>query len=150
MDVPRYWIAVVAQQDALRAVAGGYAEVGHGKAGPLERMRAGDGFAVYSPRDSWPDGAPLQVFTAIGRVRTGIVHRAEGGDGPGPFRIDVEYFPAAPAPIHPLIEEFSFIRNKAHWGTAFRYGLIKVPPEDFARLAVAMSCRLPIETPQPA
>jgi hypothetical protein len=147
MDAHNCWIAAIAQQDALAGVAGGYAEVGYGKAGPLERMRAGDGFVVYSPRATWPNGEPLQAFTAIGRVCTGIVYRAGGGAGPGPFRIAVEYFPAAPAPIRPLIDALSFIRNKAHWGAAFRFGFIKVPPEDFALLASAMGCPLSVEAP---
>jgi hypothetical protein len=149
MDAPNCWIAAVAQQDALAGVAGGYAEVGNGKAGPLERMRAGDGFAVYSPRVTWPDGDPLQAFTAIGRVCTGIVYRAGGGAGPGPFRIAVEYFPAAPAPIRPLIDGLSFIRSKTHWGAAFRFGFIKVPAEDFERIASAMGCRIPAEAAAP-
>ena len=61
MDAPNCWIAAIAQHDALAGVAGGYAEVAYGKAGPLERMRAGDGFAVYSPRVTWPNGALLQA-----------------------------------------------------------------------------------------
>jgi hypothetical protein len=144
MDAHNCWIAAIAQQDALAGVAGGY-----GKAGPLERMRAGDGFVVYSPRVTWPNGEPLQAFTAIGRVCTGIVYRAGGGAGPGPFRIAVEYFPAAPAPIRPLIDALSFIRNKAHWGAAFRFGFIKVPAEDFALLASAMGYQLSVEAPLP-
>jgi len=149
MDTPRYWIAAVAQASAITGIAGGFAEVGYGKAGPLERMRAGDFFAVYSPRTAWPEGEPLQAFTAIGRVRTGIVYRAAGGAGPGPFRIDVDYYPAAPAPIRPLIDALSFIRNKAHWGAVFRFGFVKVPPGDFALIASAMGCPLPVEDPQP-
>jgi hypothetical protein len=144
MDAPRYWVAAVAQESALTGIAGGFGEVGYGKAGPLERMRAGDFYAVYSPRTAWPEGLPLQAFTAIGRVRSGIVYRAEGGAGPGPFRIDVDYLPAAPAPIRPLIDALTFIRNKAHWGAAFRFGFIKVPPDDFALIAAAMGCKLPI------
>jgi hypothetical protein len=149
MEAPRYWIAAVAQEIAVKGIAGGFAEVGFGKAGPLERMRAGDGFAVYSPRTAAPEGLPLQAFTAIGRVRTGVVFRAEGGAGPGPFRVEVDYFPAAPAPIRPLVESLTFIRNKAHWGAAFRFGFVKVPPDDFALIAAAMGCKLTVPEPQP-
>ena len=148
MDAPRCWIAAVAQAAAITGIAGSFAEVAYGKAGPLERMRAGDFFAVYSPRTAWPEGEPLQAFTAIGRVRTGIVYRAAGGAGAGPFRIDVEYYPAAPAPIRPLIDALTFIRNKAHWGAAFRFGFIKIPPGDFALIAAAMGCALPVECAQ--
>jgi hypothetical protein len=32
----------------------------------------------------------------------------------------------------------SFIRSKDHWGAAFRFGFLRVPEEDFARIAAAM------------
>ena len=73
MDARHFWIGVVTQDHAERGIAGGFAQVNHGKAGPLERLHAGDGFAIYSPRTTYPDGMPLQAFTAIGCVRTGIV-----------------------------------------------------------------------------
>jgi len=66
MDGPRYWIGVVGSDHAAAAVAGGYAQLNHGKAAALERMRAGDGFAFYSPRTTHPDGDPVQAFTAMG------------------------------------------------------------------------------------
>jgi hypothetical protein len=114
----------------------------HGKAGPLERMRAGDGFAFYSPRTAYPGGTALQAFTAIGRVRDGTVYQTtqHGNAPPGfmPFRLAVDYFPAHDAPIKPLIEQLSFIRSKTHWGAAFRFGHLRVLEEDFARIAVAM------------
>ena len=133
-----YWIGVVSKDHVDIGVAGGYTQVNQGKAGPLERMRAGDGFAFYSPRTSYPDGEPLQAFTAIGRIRNGTVYQAVGGDPAGPFRLDVDYFPALPAPVRPLIEELTFIRSKTHWGAAFRIGVLRVPEADFALIARAM------------
>ena len=138
MNAHQFWIGVVSKDHVDRATAGGFAQVNHGKAGPLERMRAGDGFAFYSPRASYPDGAPLQAFTAIGRVRTGTVYQAEMPDGLRPFRLDVEFFPADPAPVKPLLAELSFIRSKTHWGAAFRFGVVRVPAADFAVIAAAM------------
>ena len=138
MTDPTYWIGVVAKNDADQAVSGSYSEVQHGKAGPLERMRAGDGFAYYSPRTEHPRGNVLQAFTAIGRVRDGVVYQAEAASEQRPFRLAVDYLPASPAPIRPLLESLTFIRNKAQWGVAFRYGVLRVPAEDFARIAAAM------------
>ena len=134
----RFWIGVVSKDHVDRAIAGGFAQVNHGKAGPLERMRAGDGFAYYSPRDSHPDGAPLQAFTAIGRIRTGTLYQADPNEGFRPFRVDVDFLDAAPAPVKPLVPELSFIRSKTHWGAAFRFGVVRVPAADFARIAAAM------------
>src|SRR5580765_5556906 len=121
-----FWIGVVSKEHVDIGVAGGYTQVNHGKAGPLERMRAGDGFAFYSPRTSYPDGEPLQAFTAIGRIRTGTVYQATVSDTFRPFRVDVDFLPSHPAPIKPLIERLSFIRNKTHWGAAFRFGTVRV------------------------
>jgi len=138
MSQRQFWIGVVAKDHVDRATAGGFAQVNHGKAGPLERMHAGDGFAFYSPRTSYPDGTPLQAFTAIGRVRTGTVYQAEMEDGFRPFRLDVDFLAADPAPVKPLLPELSFIRSKTHWGAAFRFGVVRVPAADFAVIAGAM------------
>ncbi len=50
MHERNYWIGVVSRDHVAIGVGGGFAQLNHGKAGPLERMRAGDGFAYYSPR----------------------------------------------------------------------------------------------------
>jgi predicted RNA-binding protein len=55
-----------------------------------------------------------------------------------PYRVDVEFSACREAPIKPLIERLSFIRSKTHWGGAFRFGYVKVPEADFARIADAM------------
>lgn len=138
MNRQQFWIGVVSKDHVDRATAGGFAQVNHGKAGPLERMHAGDGFAFYSPRTSYPDGAPLQAFTAIGRVRSGTVYQAEMDGGFRPFRLDVDFLPAEPAPVKPLLPELSFIRSKTHWGAAFRFGVVRIPAPDFAVIASAM------------
>jgi hypothetical protein len=149
MTERRYWIGVVSKDHVERAVAGGFAQLNHGKAGPLERMRAGDGFAFYSPRASYPDGAPLQAFTAIGRVRSGTVYQAEPDGESRPFRLDVDYAAAAPAPIKPLLEGLSFIRSKTHWGAAFRFGVVRIPAADFAAIAAAMGRSFAADFPEP-
>jgi hypothetical protein len=138
MSERHYWIGVVSKDHVAVGVAGGFTQLNHGKAGPLERMREGDGFVFYSPRTAHPNGPPLQAFTAIGRVRNGEIFQAEAGGDFRPFRRAVEYLPAHEAPIRPLIEELSFIRSKQHWGATFRFGFVRVPEADFARIAAAM------------
>ena len=148
MHERRYWIGVVSRDHVANAVAHGFVQLNHGKAAPLERMQAGDGFAFYSPREAYPGGATLQAFTAIGRVRTGQVYQATIDADFHPFRVDVDYLRSQPAPIKPLIAELSFIRNKAHWGAAFRFGMRRVPEIDFALIAAAMGCSLEQIAPQ--
>jgi hypothetical protein len=122
--------------------------VNHGKAAPLERMRAGDGFAFYSPRTAYPDGEPLQAFTAIGRVRTGTAYQQTLSTEFRAFGVDVDYLLSQPAPVKPLIAQLSFIRSKTHWGAAFRFGMLRIPQADFALIAAAMRCELEIAQPQ--
>ena len=141
----QYWIAVVARDAAVAGAAEGYLQLGSGKAGPLERMQGGDGFVLYSPRTS-AAGEALQAFTAIGRVRDTPIEI--GGRGPGgPFRRAAEFIPAGIAPIRPLLPALSFIRNKVQWGAAFRFGVVRVPEDDFARIAQAMGRAVEIDFP---
>ncbi|MFO1323382.1 MAG: EVE domain-containing protein [Burkholderiales bacterium] len=138
MTPRNYWIGVVSRDHVLMGVAGGFTQLSHGKAGPLERMRAGDGFAFYSPRTAHPDGPPLQAFTAIGRVRDAPIFQAALDGDFRPFRRSVDYLPAREAPIRPLLSDLSFIRSKQHWGAAFRFGFVRAPEADFARICEAM------------
>ncbi len=158
MSERNYWIGVVSRDHVAIGVNGGFMQLNHGKAGPLERMRAGDGFAFYSPRVSYPDGAPLQAFTALGRIRDGTVFQAGSGEirdadlmaDPAafrPFRLAVDYLPVQDAPIKPLIEALSFIRSKTHWGAAFRFGYLRIPEADFARIAAAMGRDFAVDFP---
>jgi hypothetical protein len=135
---PRCWIGVVPQDEALAAVAGGYVEINRGRAGPLERMRAGDAFVLYSPRTS-ADGAALQAFTALGRVTDGVVYQAARSADRRPFRLAAAYYATLPAPVRPLLPSLAFIRNPAHWGVAFRFGFLRVPDADFVRIVAAMA-----------
>ena len=138
MNQRRYWIAVVPQDHVEDAVAHGFVELNYGRAEPLARMQPGDGLLVYSPRERFPDGEPLQAFTAIGRIADGPIFEAPPAPPLPMFRRGAEWLAATPAPIRPLLDDLSFIRNKAHWGSAFRFGLLRVPREDFAAIAAAM------------
>lgn len=136
------WIGVVSRSHIEIGVRGGFMQLNHGKKAPLQRLRAGDYIAVYSPRTAYPDGAPLQAFTAIGRVTTGEVYQAEMSKDFRPYRVDVEFMPSNEAPIRPLVQTLSFIKDKQHWGAAFRYGHLKVPRDDFAEVGRAMGVQL--------
>ena len=134
----QFWIGVVSRQHAHLGVEGGFIQLNHGKKAPLQRLRAGDGVVMYSPRTSYPDGEVLQSFTAIGVVCRGEVYRVKMAKDFEPYRVDVKFFKAKEALIKPLIEALSFIKNKTRWGADFRFGYIRVPTEDFMLIAKAM------------
>jgi len=140
---PNYWIGVVSRSHVMIGVEGGFVQLNHGKKAPVQRLKAGDMLAMYSPRESYPDGPVLQAFTAIGTIKSGEVYQVEMSAEFKPYRVDVRFLSCNEAPIKPLIEQLSFIKNKAHWGAAFRFGFVKVPAQDFAHIARAMNATLP-------
>ena len=135
---PQTWIDVVSREHVQRGVQGGFIQLNHGKKAPVQRLRAGDGLVMYSPRTAYPDGEPLQAFTAIGVVITGEVYQVEMAEDFKPYRVDVRFLNGRETPIKPLIERLSFIRDKTHWGAAFRFGYLKVSAEDFNLIAESM------------
>ena len=140
-----YWIGVVSRSHVQIGVKGGFIQLNHGKKAPLQRLKPGDMLAMYSPRESYPDGPVLQAFTAIGTIKSGEVYQVEMSPEFKPYRVDVAFASCKDAPIKPLIERLSFIRSKTHWGGAFRFGYVKVPEADFALIADAMK---PAASPQ--
>ena len=142
MTARNFWIGVVSQDHVAIGVAGGFVQLNHGKAGPLARMHPGDGFVFYSPRASYPDGAAVQAFTAIGVVGAPAIASVPGPDGSTFHQRQVQFLPAQSAPVKPLIEVLDFIRSKKHWGAAFRFGFVHIDADDFARIATAMQCDL--------
>jgi hypothetical protein len=143
MDERNNWIAVACADHVARGRELGIMQVGHGKGAPLKRIRAGDRVAYYSPVQTLGEKQPCQAFTAIGTVRDELVYQADMSDmleGFKPFRKNVDYdLHAHPAPIHPLLPQLSFTRDKArNWGYAFRFGLLKVTDDDMDAIAHAM------------
>ena len=134
----QFRIGVVSREHVRLGVKGGFIQLGHGKKAPLQRLHAGDALVMYSPRTAYPDGEPLQAFTAIGVVSTGKVYQVQMTEDFKPYRVDVSFLKAKEAPIKPLIDALSFIKSKTHWGAAFRFGQIKIPAEDFKLIAKAM------------
>ena len=135
------WVGVVSRSHIQIGGRSGFIQLNHGKKSALQRLKAGDRLALYSPKTDYPDGEPLQAFTALGVVSTGEVYQAEMSPDFKPFRVDVRFSPdCREAGIRPLVEQLSFFKNKTHWGAAFRFGYIKVPEADFELIAAAMGC----------
>ena len=140
-----HWLGVVSRSHVLLGVKDGFIQLNHGKKAPLQKFCAGDGLVIYSPRTEYPDGEPLQAFTAIGTIVSGEVYQIEMAPDFKPYRISVQFSRCKEAPIKPLIEELSFIKSKTHWGAAFRFGQLKIPANDFALIAEAMGCSSLVE-----
>jgi hypothetical protein len=92
----------------------------------------------YSPKEVFEESTPCQKFTAIGEVVGTEVYPFEMFPGFIPFRRDICFLKSTDAPIRPLIEKLSFIKDKSKWGYSFRFGHIEISKSDFDIIATQM------------
>lgn len=142
---PRHWIAVASADHVARGRADGFAQVCHGKPGPLRRARPGDTVIYYAPVARFGTRDRLQAFVAYGSFAEGEVYRAEMGDVQ-PHRRDVTWAEARPAAIAPLLPHLSFTAGQRNWGAPFRWGFFEISEPDRALIAAAMGVQRPSAT----
>lgn len=139
----RNWLAVASAEHVEIGRGAGFMQVCHGKATPLRRVQPGDRVVYYSPNRVYsPSHASrgkdhLQTFTAIGTVKEGELYQADMGFGFHPFRRDVAWHDAEPAPLAALKDALSFTQE-ANWGYRLRRGLIEISDSDMTAIASAM------------
>ena len=133
----KYWIAVASAEHARRGKAG-FMQVNHGKKAPLQRIRAGDGVAYYSPAETIGGKDRLQSFTIIGRVRDEELYQGIMGGDFTPWRRNVDYAEASEAPIAPLLDTLEFTRGNKNWGYQMRFGMFEISEADFVHISEAM------------
>ncbi|WP_335694763.1 EVE domain-containing protein [Neobacillus drentensis] len=134
----RYWIGVVSASHVKLGVLGGFAQLCHGKSGPLKRMCPNDWLIYYSPRTDLAKGEALQAFTAIGQVADERVYEYQMSESFVPFRRNIRYIPCQEVKIADLLEKLSFTRGNRNWGYSFRYGHFEIGRKDFLTIAGAM------------
>lgn len=135
----KYWILIASKNHVVSGVQGGFAQTCYGKAHPLRRMSVGDGVLYYSPKLEFGRKDPYQRFTAIGSVFGENVYQFDMGNNFLPYRRDVKYLSSRDTPVTPLINRLTFIKDKERWGHVFKYGIIRIPTEDFMLIASMMN-----------
>jgi hypothetical protein len=134
----RFFIGVASREHVLAGVRGGFAQFGHGKMAPAQRLAKGDWVIYYSSKERLSEPGQCQRFTALGRVIDDGPRQVEQAPGFTPWRRRMEYLEAREVEIRPLLHDLSFITDKSKWGAAFRFGFIEIPREDFIRIAKRM------------
>jgi hypothetical protein len=145
LRLERAWLGVVSAEHARRATEGGFIQLNHGKRYGVARLRAGDGFAIYSPTDRLGEKAPLRAFTALGVVADAEPYQAEamsmGAHGiVRPWRRRVDFDAVQPVPLAEITAELDLTRQP-NWGYQLRRGLVALSAEDFQLLRTAMAQR---------
>lgn len=138
----RYWIAVASREHVQCGIAGGFAQVCHGKCGPLKRMGADDWIVYYSPVEKFAAKEPCRRFTAIGKIRAREPYEFAMSRDFVPWRRDVSFIGCEEVAIEPMIERLTFISNKQRWGFPFRRGCFEIPEGDFRLIAQNMKVNI--------
>lgn len=143
MSAERFFIGVASADHVAIGRAGGFCQLGHGKAAPLRRLHGGDGIAYYSPLRRLGGTERVRAFTAIGFVRPDPIVTAEMGDGFVMARRAVDWLDGHDAPIAPLLDRLALTAGRRSWGAVFRFGLVEIDAADFRLIAEAMGASLP-------
>lgn len=134
----RYWIGVASREHVMRGVAGGFAQVCHGKQSPLSRMRADDWIMYYSPTEQFGGNTACRRFTALGRIRADEPYQVTMTPDFTPWRVNVRFVAVTEVAIEPLLDKLSFIKDKRRWGFPFRRGLFEITQQDFDLISSSM------------
>jgi len=134
----RYWIGVASNEHVKKGIVGNFAQVCHGKQGPLKRMSEGDWIIYYSPTEKFGESEPCRKFTAIGKVLSDEPYLFPMSDSFIPWRRNVKFISSHEVAIEPLLDQLNFITNKQYWGLVFRRGFFEINPSDFELIASAM------------
>lgn len=132
------WINTVSREHVQRGVRGRFTQANHGKPHMLRKMERGDWIVFYSPKTDYPDGDPLQAFTAIGQVVDDEPYRGDMTEDP-PWRRNVDFLSCTETPIKPLIDQLDFIEDKRRWGYKFRFGVFRIDDRDLGVIRSAMT-----------
>lgn len=135
-----FWIGIACSDHVKVGVAGGFAQLGHGKHVAVKTLKPGDWIAYYSPTTRLGGGETVQAFTAIGRIVSGEPYQVAQGPDFQPWRVDVDYATGAnPAPIRPLLEQLDLTRGRGNrWGMAVRTSKVRSTGADLVAIATAM------------
>lgn len=134
----RYCIGIASKQHVYRGIAGGFCQLCHGGDQPLKRMSVGNWIIYYSPDEQFDGTSPCQQFTAIGEVVGSEIYPFEMFPGFVPHSRDIRFIEAKNAPIRPLLDSPSFIKDKIKWGYAFRFGHIEITRQNLEPIVTGM------------
>ncbi len=133
-----HWIGIVSADHVRTAVDGGFAMFAHGRHSAAQRVKPGDRVAYYSPRERMGEGEEVRAFTALGLVLEGEPAERQMVPGATGWYRRMRWLDCKPADVYPLLDRFSFVKDRQHWGMYFRKSLFAVSEHDFALIAEAM------------
>jgi len=131
------WLVVACAEHVARGRREGFVQACHGKAAPLRRMKPGDWVVCYSPSSAFRGADGLKAFTALGQVAEGQPFLFDMGGGFIPWRRQIRWLEARPAPLREVAAHLELTRDPA-WGWRLRQGYLPLSEADADCLRRAM------------
>jgi len=119
------------------ARAMGVVAFSHGRQAPVKSMTPGDAVIFYAPKTDF-DGDPVQAFIAHARVTGTAPYQRDFSPGMTAWVRDAEFDDVTEAPVRPMLQHLSFVKNPRHWGMAFRQGKFAIPAADYLLISQAL------------
>lgn len=127
-------IGVVHSTHVERGKAAGFVAFSHGREAAVRSLKPGDRVIFYAPKTGF-DGDPVQAFVGHATVTGDAPYLTDYMGGYQAWVRDAFYDDVTPVPVRPFIDGLTFIRDKAHWGMAFRQGKFRISDADYALIA---------------
>ncbi|MBP1044778.1 EVE domain-containing protein [Enterococcus sp. BWM-S5] len=131
----KYWVGVASKDHVELGVAGGFAQLCHGKGAPLNRMKAGDWLIYYAPKKSLKTNEPYQKFMAVGQILEGDAYPFEMFPGFVPYRKNVSFAPVSSPLSLEAVKAFPLWTD---YRSKLRFGHFEISEELFEIIAFSM------------
>ena len=136
----KYWIGVASKEHVAIGVAGGFAQLCHGKKAPLARMKVGDYLFYYAPKISLQSKEPYQKIIALGQVTGKEIYSYEMAPGFIPFRRDVHFVKS----LHEVtLKQLNQLPEWQSLRSRLRFGHFEISENLCQQICHLMACELP-------
>lgn len=135
MTTRKYWIGVASMKHVEAAVKAGVFAMGPEKENAAARPAKGDWFAYYTPAEGMERDEAIREITAIGQIEDDEPDMRDMPDDGQSYSRRATYHGEGTADIYDLLDDFSFIKDKAHWGVHFHRSLLEVTKDDMLAIA---------------
>ena len=133
----RYWIVTAVTAHVTPAVEAGLASFGPDKESEASRPSKGDWLAYYSPTPAMDDETEVRRITAVAQIEDETPERREMPDDGVSLSRAATYHHERTADIYDLLDAFSFVKDRSHWGVHFHRSLLEIDKSDMLAIARA-------------
>ena len=133
----RYWIVTAVTAHVDPAVSSGVASFGPDKKVEASRPSKGDWLAYYAPTKEMDGDEAVRRIVAVCQIEDESPKRRDMPDGGTSWTLTATYHHESTADIYDLLDDFTFVKDRSHWGVHFHRSLLEIEKSDMLAIARA-------------